>query len=149
MSSGRANKQWRRSSIFNEVMYKHVYLDILMRVDGTIFIRDKKILIIKIKSTFCIVLYQLIMTIIAPQWFLGQLMSMFIFLLILILGFLKFLRSNCPKQCQLYCPNIARSENQFWNANKPSLCCSPVCFMNVKFLLGISLDSWQPATDWH
>ena len=59
------------------------------------------------------------MTIIAPQWFLGQLMSMFIFLLILILGFLKFLSSNCPKQCQLYCPNIARSENQFWNANKP------------------------------
>ena len=71
---------------------------------------------------FCtIVLYKLIMTIIAPQWFPGQLMSMFIFLLILILGFLKFLSSNCPKQCQLYCPNIARSENQFWNANKPEL----------------------------
>ena len=76
---------------------------------------------------FCtIVLYKLIMTIIAPQWFPGQLMSMFIFLLILILGFLKFLSSNCPKQCQLYCPNIARSENQFWNANKPWLSCSPL-----------------------
>ena len=84
--------------------YKHVYLDILMRVDGTIFIRDKKILIIKIKSTFCIVLYQLIMTIIAPQWFLGQLMSMFIFLLILILGFLKISEFQLSKTMSIILP---------------------------------------------
>ena len=120
----------------------NVYSNILMRVDGTIFIRDKKFLIIKIKSTICvlncIVLYWLIMTIIAPQWFLGQLMSMFIFLLILILGFLKFLSSNCWKQCQLYWPNIARSENQFWNANKPSLALPLSCL-----LYECKISSWH------
>ena len=46
--------------MFNKEKYKYVYLNILMRDDGTIFIRDKKILIIKIKSMtnvlYCIVL---------------------------------------------------------------------------------------------